>query len=553
MLSIYEFNEDKNIWLAKPFAIAKDAPPAPSLVQILTWNVDFMEQGVDERLECVLEHVQYDVFKCPNHEAPAPCVILLQEVKADALIDVLLCNEWVRSHFHVTPASNEDDWPYSSYYGNITLVAKGIPVAAVSSLDFANSIMGRTALMVDVLLTPRGTPDTNTDIVGGDGASGALKIRIANVHLESLPLGAAMRPQQLKLVADALQEPGLDGGFVCGDMNAITEREQEKNYSKEVGLDDAYVGANNDGHTWGNYQTEYPPGRLDKVLYTPGRNLTVENPQRIGVGLKTKDGLWASDHYADLSDIIRPRQFHTLAQATVQNGFEVFPQSLLGAKRQVFEHDSGFHKRQPLIPFRLASIFALAAAIGVSAQQLHIDTPSNVVQCLPQLLTWGGGTGPWFVSVLPGGQPGAAALIDFGQQSGTQLTWVVNIAAGTSIGLTVRDQTGATAESAPFNIGSSSDSSCVGQPISTVSGSSTGAATGASTASGGATTTGSSSGSTTSGGSNSATGTTTRPSSTGSGTGTASGAATSSSGAARPFAEIGSAGLIGAVIAAIFV
>lgn len=36
----------------------------------------------------------------------------------------------------------------------------------------------------------------------------------------------------------------------------------------------------------------------------------------------------------------------------------------------------------------------------------------------------------YFLSVLPGGQPSAAALEDFGQQSGTQLTWKVDIAAG---------------------------------------------------------------------------------------------------------------------------
>ena len=33
-------------------------------------------------------------------------------------------------------------------------------------------------------------------------------------------------------------------------------------------------------------------------------------------------------------------------------------------------------------------------------------------------------------SMLPGGQPGAAPLIDFGQQSGTQLTWIANFTAG---------------------------------------------------------------------------------------------------------------------------
>ncbi|KAH8118063.1 hypothetical protein DFH11DRAFT_1541308 [Phellopilus nigrolimitatus] len=199
-----------------------------------------------------------------------------------------------------------------------------------------------------------------------------------------------------------------------------------------------------------------------------------------------------------------------------------------------------------------ASFIALLVAAGVNAQTLQINTPTaaadggdtlavgasrtSVVQCLPQLLTWSGGTAPYFLSVLPGGQPSAAALVTFPETNSTSTTWNVNVASGTSIGLTLRDSTGATAQSAPVTVQSSSDSSCVGQSASTVSGSSTGAVTGASTTAG-ASTTG------------------TSPSSSGaksSGTATSSSASSSSSSAAIPFAKIGSAGIIGAFVAAIF-
>ncbi|KAL5504115.1 hypothetical protein ACEPAH_8188 [Sanghuangporus vaninii] len=217
--------------------------------------------------------------------------------------------------------------------------------------------------------------------------------------------------------------------------------------------------------------------------------------------------------------------------------------------------------------FRLASLFAIVAAIGAAAQTLQINTPTNVIQCLPQLITWSGGTGPYFVrlalffsssvsrvylnlcyyfSVQPGGQPSAAALVDFGQQTGTSLTWVVNIQSGTSIGLTIRDQTGTVANSAPFDVGSSSDSSCLSASLSVSEGSSTPG--GASTSAGSATTTGAS-GTTTGASSTStrASGTT----SSGSGTSSASATSAESSNAAVPFAQIGSAGAIGAFIAAI--
>ncbi|KAL5525809.1 hypothetical protein ACEPAG_7146 [Sanghuangporus baumii] len=194
--------------------------------------------------------------------------------------------------------------------------------------------------------------------------------------------------------------------------------------------------------------------------------------------------------------------------------------------------------------FHLVSLFAIIAAIGVAAQNLQINTPTNIVQCLPQLITWSGGQGPYFV---PGGQPGAAALVDFGQQNGTSLTWVVNIPAGTSIGLTIRDQSGTVANSAPVNVGSSSDSSCLSSSLSVSGGSSTPG--GASTSAASATTTGAST--------TGASATSTRASSTStraSGTtasGSASASSAQSSNAAVPFAQIGSAGAIGAFIAAV--
>lgn len=79
-----------------------------------------------------------------------------------------------------------------------------------------------------------------------------------------------------------------------------------------------------------------------------------------------------------------------------------------------------------------------------------------------------------YFSVQPGNQPGAAALVDLGQQQGNSFTWTVNIAAGmclpsysfyfrlsivivgTSVGLSVRDSTGNIANSAPFNINAGS-------------------------------------------------------------------------------------------------
>ncbi|KAF9223399.1 hypothetical protein BS17DRAFT_706072 [Gyrodon lividus] len=109
---------------------------------------------------------------------------------------------------------------------------------------------------------------------------------------------------------------------------------------------------------------------------------------------------------------------------------------------------------------------SLALFVAGALAQLTINTPANVVECEPTLISWSGGTAPYFLvckaicplsipdfnSILPGGSPTAAALENLGQQNGSSVTWTCNIAAGVSLGLTLRDSTGAVAQSAPFTI-----------------------------------------------------------------------------------------------------
>ncbi len=69
---------------------------------------------------------------------------------------------------------------------------------------------------------------------------------------------------------------------------------------RDAGLLDSWVGDENDeeGYTWG-YQPkcQYPVGRLDRVFFTSSEQVEVQPPVRIGVDVKTKEGVWASDHY----------------------------------------------------------------------------------------------------------------------------------------------------------------------------------------------------------------------------------------------------------------
>ncbi|KAF8910669.1 hypothetical protein CPB84DRAFT_1743490 [Gymnopilus junonius] len=117
---------------------------------------------------------------------------------------------------------------------------------------------------------------------------------------------------------------------------------------------------------------------------------------------------------------------------------------------------------------------ALLSAAGVLAQSstLTINTPIAPVVCEPLLINWSGGTPPYFLSIVPGNQPGAAALFDFGQQNGNSITWTVNVTAGTTLGLDLRDNTGTLAQSASFTIQSSTNTACLTSTGSSSSGSS---------------------------------------------------------------------------------
>ncbi|KAG8702899.1 hypothetical protein FRC09_004475 [Ceratobasidium sp. 395] len=118
----------------------------------------------------------------------------------------------------------------------------------------------------------------------------------------------------------------------------------------------------------------------------------------------------------------------------------------------------------------LATLLTLVAYVAAQADP-SINTPAQLVQCQPAQITWTATKTPVFISIIPGGQPGAAALKDFGQQTGNSLTWKVDMPAGQSITMQVRDSAGAVAYSAPATIQSSSDSSCLGQnPSSSPSG-----------------------------------------------------------------------------------
>ncbi|KAL8283947.1 hypothetical protein RQP46_005060 [Phenoliferia psychrophenolica] len=104
--------------------------------------------------------------------------------------------------------------------------------------------------------------------------------------------------------------------------------------------------------------------------------------------------------------------------------------------------------------------FSLLAATLALGQTLMINSPSSLVQCQPTLLSWSGGTAPYYVTVIPGGEPSATPLESFAETSATSYTWTVDIASGTSITIALKDSTGALAYTAQSTIQAGTTTSC---------------------------------------------------------------------------------------------
>ncbi|KAG8914305.1 hypothetical protein FRC01_004131, partial [Tulasnella sp. 417] len=116
---------------------------------------------------------------------------------------------------------------------------------------------------------------------------------------------------------------------------------------------------------------------------------------------------------------------------------------------------------------RLYSLFVAAvAAVSALAQDPpavadpSINTPTGVIECLPVQLTFSGSSPPFIITIVPGGEPGAAPLTTVGTTSETTLTWVANLPPNVNYTCVIRDSLGRTNPSAPFMIYPGSTTNC---------------------------------------------------------------------------------------------
>lgn len=297
-----------------------EIPASPSLAadkifRIITWNIDFMEPFQPERVAAAITYLE--AFLQDKLE---PTIVLLQEIMSSSL-DTLLASPWVKANFQISHMQPEQ---YSAYF-TITLIPRGIGVVSVFRTPLVRTHMGRDGLFVDLLVSHSPTTDRNITSL----------LRVCNTHLESLQSGNSIRPLQLSQIASLLQTPSspdteIVAGLVGGDMNAISPNDEDLHRRPEIDLEDVYEIAKGDeallddtngglsgreGYTWGYQPTcQYPPGRLDKIMFTGTLRPTAVGGRprvtRLGVGLKVKvrgvglgswssgeAEVWVTDHF----------------------------------------------------------------------------------------------------------------------------------------------------------------------------------------------------------------------------------------------------------------
>ncbi|KAI0001428.1 hypothetical protein BJV74DRAFT_882384 [Russula compacta] len=190
--------------------------------------------------------------------------------------------------------------------------------------------------------------------------------------------------------------------------------------------------------------------------------------------------------------------------------------------------------------YLFSTLSAALFVVGVSAQ-LTINTPANVIQCTP--------VQPLISFVFPGATPDTGVLETFSNITGNSYTFTVNFATGTSLDLSLRDNSGLLAQTAPFTVGSGGSTGCLSSGVQ----SGTAGTVAVTAASSNPTTAGTTAG--TSAGSTPTTTGASKAASSGSSasTSTASKSSSTSNAAMSTGIAYGAAGVLGAIVAAVLV
>lgn len=277
--SWHEYDEVSNRWRAvedarqptttSPEDTRQGCSPSYSLV---TWNVDYSSPFPGRRLSAILSHIF-------SLAPPAVDIIFLQELSVEAFA-LLLDEPRIRQGWFLSDADGR--LPAGQSFTSITLISKvrsqSLRPGPVWRVKYPSRFQ-RDALCCDIFVPS--TPDTP-----------GTRVRLVNVHLDSLPIQPSLRPQQISIIAGFLRSAAR--GVVAGDFNPVLPTDDA--VLGDNGLVDAWAELHpgDPGYTWGVDGTEpFPPNRMDKVATVGLRVQDIEilSPGYIGKTAETRKSL----------------------------------------------------------------------------------------------------------------------------------------------------------------------------------------------------------------------------------------------------------------------
>lgn len=232
-----------------------------------------------------------------------PDIVFFQEVSRRALAD-LLRNAWVRTHW-ISSEADETNWAGVSF-STVTLLSRsrvlynGKPGRKSESTSQPAIAANHGLFLLGPVWRVKYPSRFNRDALCCDIYwKGTVRIRLINVHLDSLPIRPNQRPRQVAIAASLLRTAGVDRGIIAGDWNPVTE--EDTTLVQENSLTDAweYLHPGEDGFTWGldSKGDPFPPGRFDKIatLELKPLDIIVVHPETLPSATEPGDKKMAGD------------------------------------------------------------------------------------------------------------------------------------------------------------------------------------------------------------------------------------------------------------------
>lgn len=289
---------------------------------LVTWNVDATSPAPKARIAAIISQIQ-------NLATPAD-VIFLQEVSKSAML-ALLEMPWLREHWYMSEAGTTN-WGKQSF-ASVTLVSKArfASVGTGTGTDSQQASLGpiwrvkypsrfeREALCCDILLPSKSHGPGS----GNNNDDNPRRVRLVNVHLDSLPINPSLRPRQLSIVSSYLRAAGQ--GLVAGDFNPVFP--EDNTLVGANGLFDAWseLRSNEAGYTWNpNGEPPFPPGRFDKMAVVGLKPCDIEVLAAGEVDLNGTSSLKREEHgqERDSKSLVRWSDHSGLVCSFAYRGFQ---------------------------------------------------------------------------------------------------------------------------------------------------------------------------------------------------------------------------------------